>query len=125
MLKLQTFKTQFYRWFAVAMVSMALTVVLTLAAIYPATAASGVASRSGEHSANVKDATSSDLKDIPNLEQMDYDTFEHYFGDVPGDHKPLFNPNTKAEVKVKDKTPGSDRTITTDDLKEDAADRAK
>lgn len=65
-----------------------------------------------------KDSTSSDLSDIPNLGQMDYDTFEEHIGDIPNDRKPLFNTDNP-KLQIKDKTPGSDKTITTEDLKDD------
>ncbi|MBW4467963.1 MAG: hypothetical protein KME07_21265 [Pegethrix bostrychoides GSE-TBD4-15B] len=63
----------------------------------------------------IETATDSDLSDIPNLEKMDYETFQEYFGDVPGDHVPLLNPDN-LKVQIKDKTPGSDKVITTEDL---------
>jgi hypothetical protein len=66
----------------------------------------------------IKDSTSSDLSDIPNLGQMDYGTFQEHIGDVPNDRKPLFNTDNP-KLQVKDKTPGSDKTITTEDIKED------
>jgi hypothetical protein len=66
----------------------------------------------------IQEATDSDLSDIPNLEQADYDTFQEYFGKVPGDHVPLFN-SDNPKLQIKDKTPGSDEVITTEDLKKD------
>lgn len=63
----------------------------------------------------IETATDSDLSDIPNLEKMDYGAFQEYFGDVPGDHFPLLNPDNP-KLQVKDKTPGSDKMITTEDL---------
>ncbi|XQQ06715.1 MAG: hypothetical protein EDM05_57570 [Leptolyngbya sp. IPPAS B-1204] len=65
----------------------------------------------------IKDSTSSDLSDIPNLDQMDYDVFEEHIGDIPNDRKPLFNTDNP-KLQIKDKTPGSDKTITTEDLQE-------
>jgi hypothetical protein len=65
-----------------------------------------------------KGATSSDLSDIPNLEQMDSDKFEQYFGDVPNDHKPLFNPDNGKSNLIEDKNPFNDEAITPSDLKE-------
>jgi hypothetical protein len=64
-----------------------------------------------------KDSTSSDLSDIPNLGQMDYNTFQEHIGDVPNDRKPLFNTDNP-KLQIKDKTPGSDKTITTEELNE-------
>lgn len=69
-----------------------------------------------------KGATASDLSDIPNLEQMDYDKFEQYVGDVPDDHKPLFNPDNGKSQLIKDKNPLSDESITPADLQEDKPD---
>ena len=65
----------------------------------------------------IEAATDSDLSDIPNLEKMDYDRFQEYFGDVPGDHVPLLNPDN-AKLQIKAKTPGGERMITTKDLVE-------
>lgn len=66
----------------------------------------------------VQDTTASDLSDIPNLEQMDYDKFEEYFGDVPNDRKPLFNPDNGKSQTIEDKDPDSKKFITPADLKE-------
>jgi hypothetical protein len=68
----------------------------------------------------IQEATDSDLSDIPDLEQADYDTFQEYFGKVPGDHVPLFN-SDNPKLQVKDKTPGSNQVITTEDLKKDGS----
>lgn len=65
-----------------------------------------------------KGATSSDLSDIPNLEQMDYDKFEKYVGDVPGDRKPLFNPDNGKAQTIEDKDPRSEKVITPADLQD-------
>lgn len=69
-----------------------------------------------------KAATASDLSDIPNLEQMDDDKFEKYVGDVPDDHKPLFNPDNGKSSLIKDKKPFSDEAITPADLQEGKSD---
>jgi hypothetical protein len=111
---------QLRRLLAITLVMLA----LAFMPILPAQAAGTYANRHANPSANqntnhseVPGTTASDLSDIPNLEQMDYDTFEEHIGDVPSDHKPLFNPDNP-KVQIKDKTPGSDKTITTADLKE-------
>lgn len=64
----------------------------------------------------IQAATDSDLSDIPNLERVDYDSFREAFGEVPGQHVPLINPdNEKVQVKqrVKQKNSGSEKTTTT------------
>lgn len=65
-----------------------------------------------------KGTTASDLSDIPNLEQMDYDKFEKYVGDVPGDRKPLFNPDNGKAQTIEDKDPRSEKVITPADLQD-------
>lgn len=64
---------------------------------------------------SIETATNSDLSDIPNLEKMDYAKFQEYFGDVPGDHVPLLNPDND-KVQIKAKTPDGEKTITPKDL---------
>lgn len=68
--------------------------------------------------------TAGDLSDIPNLEQMDYDKFEEYFGDVPSDRKPLFNPDSP-RANIENKSTKTGKTITPKDLKEDPSKSAQ
>lgn len=78
-----------------------------------------LASHTPDHNSidrNAKDTTSSDLSNIPNLEQMNPDTFEEYFGNQPGNRKPLFNPDDGKNVQVKDKTPGSNAKVKPEDM---------
>jgi hypothetical protein len=65
--------------------------------------------------ATVKDSTSSDLSDIPNLEQMNHDSLERYFGDTPAHKKPLFNPDNGKNEHLQD--PDSNKTVRIKDLK--------
>ncbi len=65
----------------------------------------------------IQQATDSDLSDIPNLERVDYDSFRETFGDVPGEHVPLINPDNE-KVQIKQKISGSEKTITTEDLQQ-------
>jgi hypothetical protein len=70
-----------------------------------------------------QNTTDSDLSDIPNLEQMDYDKFEKYIGDVPADRKPLLNPDNAKSQTIKAKDPRSKTVITPADLQERPSDR--
>jgi hypothetical protein len=63
--------------------------------------------------------TASDLSNIPNLEQMDSDKYEQFFGDMPKDQKPLFNPDNGKSQVIKDKNSTSNQEITPADLKAD------
>jgi hypothetical protein len=65
----------------------------------------------------IQQATDSDLSDIPNLERVDYERFRETFGEVPGEHVPLINPNNE-KVKVKQKNSSSGRMTTTGDLQQ-------
>ncbi|MCU0524387.1 MAG: hypothetical protein MUF72_06135 [Elainella sp. Prado103] len=68
--------------------------------------------------------TATDLSDIPNLEQMDYNKFEEYFGDVPSDHKPLFNPDSP-RANIENKSTKTGQVITPKDLIEDRSKAAQ
>jgi PBP1b-binding outer membrane lipoprotein LpoB len=67
-----------------------------------------IADRSASNAA--PENSTSKIKDIPNLEQVDYGEFERTVGDVPSEHKPiLINPDNpkakflnKREGEVKD-----------------------
>lgn len=111
MKKQANFLKPLYRLLVIVLVMLSLV-------LSPANAAQATSDRPSTENKQVRDTTSSDLSDIPNLEQMDYGTFEEHVGGMPSDRKPLFNPDNP-KVQIKDKTPGSNRTITTEDLKED------
>lgn len=110
MLQVGLSKLQWYRQLKVAMIAFSLAILML--GLSPFSIAQADSERPS------KGATASDLSDIPNLEQMDYDKFEKYVGDVPGDHKPLFNPDNGKSELIEDKNPFSDEAIAPADLEE-------
>jgi hypothetical protein len=116
MQRIKNLATAWKSWFTSCLLALLISILCMPA---PVIAAPIMApNQTKQNQANVQDSTSSDLSDIPNLEQMDHGKLERYFGDLPNGKKPLFNPDNGKNQQLQD--PESDQTIRIKDLKDES-----